>query len=354
MIPVHHASCVLVVVVVDRSDVPGMSARIPLVSILIRSMDRPSLERALDSAAAQTWPHLEIVVVAACGMRHRAMPDQWKGRSLRFVVPDPDRVLIRPEAANACLDAATGEWLNFLDDDDELLPEHVATLLAAPRPVTTRLLYSSARVHDADGKLIGYSGREGYHIQLYSQNRSQPVATLFRRSLVDEGARFDPGFAVFEDLDFFINCATRTEFQWVQAATCIWNGHHGDSGLGYGPNADNALRESYMEGIRIKWKLTFDAWKRQPDALIYLGQQHLKSGDLELALQCLEDALAQRPGDVNALNLCGMANFHAGRLQRAASLLGDADRRYPGQPAIAANLDLVHRRLLEQGKAGTA
>ncbi|MGE0208359.1 MAG: hypothetical protein AB7S42_04365 [Lysobacteraceae bacterium] len=42
----------------------------PLVSILIRSMDRPTLQRAIASAAAQTWPNLEIVVVAACGSRH--------------------------------------------------------------------------------------------------------------------------------------------------------------------------------------------------------------------------------------------------------------------------------------------
>src|SRR6185503_8403694 len=102
-----------------------------LVSILIRSMDRPTLERALDSAAAQDHPDLELVVVAACGPRHRALPETWRGRPLRMVVPPEP--LDRARAANAALDAARGEWLNFLDDDDELLPRHVSTLLASAR-----------------------------------------------------------------------------------------------------------------------------------------------------------------------------------------------------------------------------
>lgn len=325
-----------------------MTSNQPLVSILVRSMDRPTLDRALDSAAAQTWPNLEIVVVAACGQRHRPLPGIWKGRSLRFVVPDPDAVLSRPEAANACLDAGSGEWLNFLDDDDEFLPNHIETLLNAPRLPGIRLLYSSARVHDADGKFVGYSGREGFHIQLYSQCRTQTCATLFHRSLVDEGARFDESFPIHEDQDFFVNCASRTEFQWVAAATCIWNGFVGDSGCGFGANANDPNREMYYNRIRAKWKVQFDRWKREPEALIYLGQQHLKSGDLKLAVQCLEDALQQRPTDPNALNLCGMANFHDDQPERALRLLSEADRLYPGQPGISSNLELVKRRIAEQ------
>lgn len=328
-----------------------MTSNQPLVSILVRSMDRPTLDRALDSAAAQTWPNLEIVVIAACGQRHRRLPDSWNGRQLRFVVPEPDAVLSRPEAANACLDAAGGEWLNFLDDDDELLPIHVRTLLEAPRPRDVRLLYASARVHDLEGNLVGYSGREGMHIQLYNQNRSQPVATLFHRSLVVEGARFDPTFPIYEDQDFFINCATRTPFQWVQVASCVWNGYSGDSGCGLGGNSDDSQRETYYARLREKWKTAFDHWKSEPEALLYLGQQHLKAGDMKVALQSLEGALAALPDNANALNLCGMANFHSGDVDRALLLLTEADRLYPGQPGILANLALVSERAAAPGPA---
>jgi len=305
-------------------------------------MDRPTLERALDSAAAQEHPEIELVVVAACGARHRAMPESWRGRPLRFIVPPEP--LDRARAANVALDAARGDWINFLDDDDELFPQHVSVLLGAvSREPGARVLYSSAEVRDLDGRVVGLSGRAGVHMQLYNQNRCQPVAALIARSLVQEGARFDPAFEVLEDQDFFVACATRTRFAWVDAVTCVWHGYAGDSGCGYGPNADATRRQACLDLLRAKWASVFETWKREPEALLYLGQHHLREGDLEVALSCLEQALAARPDDPNALNLCGMANHHAGNRARAAELLEAALRRVPGHPAIRANLELVRR-----------
>jgi glycosyltransferase involved in cell wall biosynthesis len=317
---------------------------VPLVSILIRSMDRPTLTRALNSAAAQTWPNLEIVVVAACGAMHRALPDSIEGRPLRLVVPLPDRRLSRPEAANAALDAARGEWLNFLDDDDELLPEHVRTLLAPANPARARVLYSRARVHDAQGSLTGHVGFAGYPVQLYFQNRNHPAATLFHRSLVEEGARFDPHYPVYEDHDFFINCATRTRFQFVDKATCIWNACTGDSGCGHDSNSDEAQREKYYAMLHEKWAAFFAPLLREPEALLTVGQQYLRVDDAKAALPFLERAVALRPYDINAINLCGLANLHTGNLPRAEQLLTQAARKLPAHPGIQENLHLVRTR----------
>lgn len=315
----------------------------PLVSILIRSMDRPTLDRAIESAAAQTWPNLEIVVVAACGSRHRTLPETWNGRPLRLVYPDPDRRLPRPDAANACLEAARGEWLNFLDDDDELLPEHVATLMATPRTAPARVLYSRARVRDAGGKPLGTVGFASFPVQLYYQNRSHPAATLFHRSLIDEGARFDSNFPVYEDHDFFINCATRCDFQFVDAITCIWNAFIGESGVGHGDNTDEAQRLRFHEKLHRKWASFFGPLLNQPETLIFVGQQYLREKDPQRALDYLERALAARPDDVNALNLAGMANLRSGNLDRAKMLLTEALRQLPDHPGLRENLELLRR-----------
>ncbi|HEX6833628.1 MAG TPA: glycosyltransferase [Rudaea sp.] len=313
----------------------------PRVSILIRSMDRPTLTRALDSAAEQTWPNVEIVVVAACGGTHRPLSDQYRGRNVRFVMPETP--LQRADAANACLASATGEWLNFLDDDDELLPEHIETLLTAERG-KARVLYSRARVHDAQGNLTGHCGFASYPVQFYYQNRTHPAATLFHRSLVDEGARFDPEFAVYEDHDFFVNLASRSDFKFINAATCIWNAHTGESGCGHGANTNEPQREFYYAKLRSKWATLFDRWLRQPETLIFLGQHNLRSGDAAVARDCLERALALKPDDVNAMNLCGVANFHAGNLQRAEDLLVRASQRMPSHAGIERNLAMVRAR----------
>ena len=324
------------------------AATFPLVSILIRSMDRPTLERALDSAAAQTWPNLEIVVIAANGAAHRNLPELWNGRPLRLIYPQPDRRLPRPDAANLAIENAHGEWLNFLDDDDELLPQHVATVLTSSRSSNARVVYARARVQDESGKATGHVGFASFPVQLYFQSRSHPAATIFHRSLVEEGVRFDPAFDVFEDQDFFIHCATRSEFQFVDAVTCIWNAYAGESGCGHGSNDAPEQRTAYTERLHKKWADFFGPLLRQPETLLFVGQQYLRVNDLPVALDCLERALSARPEDVNALNLCAMANLRSGNLDRAELLLNDALRKLPEHAGLRANLDLLRRRRGEQ------
>lgn len=313
----------------------------PLVSILIRSMDRTTLDRAIASATAQTWPNLEIVVAAACGARHRALPATIGERRLRLVVAPGGAALDRPRAANLLLDSAHGEWLNFLDDDDEFLPHHVETLMAAARTSRERLLYSRAAVKDADGNTTGHSGIAGFHAQLYFQNRATPASTLFHRSLVDDGVRFDPAFSVYEDRDFMIACATRTLFRFVDSVTCIWHAHIGDSGLNHGGDNSAELGARYEPVLRAKWKAHFDRWLAEPGALLFLGQHHLRVGDPAEALPYLEEALRLAPNDVNALNLGGMANLRAGRIDRADVLMRRALRLLPGHPGLRENMRLI-------------
>jgi len=314
----------------------------PLVSILIRSMDRATLPRALDSAARQTWPNLEIVVVAACGDSHRALPDEYGGRRLRLI--KTGEKLARPQAANVALESAHGEWLNFLDDDDELLPEHVTILMAAPRPNGERVVFSRTRVIDANGKVLGHISHAGNRVQLFTHSRATVDALMFHHSLVDEGVRFDPEFLAHEDHDFQVNCATRTDFVFVDRPTAIWHAQLGESGSGFGSNDDPRQRAEAILRVRQKWAAVFDQWLRNFDEVLFTGQQYLKGGDASAARECLEIALVLKPHDVNALNLCGMANFHAKKFERAEQLLELALQRAPGSGALQENLALIRSR----------
>ncbi|HEY3565746.1 MAG TPA: glycosyltransferase family A protein, partial [Casimicrobiaceae bacterium] len=100
------------------------AAAAPLVTIIVRSIGRDSLREALASVALQDYPRIEVVVVAACGIDHHPrLPATIGTHSLRIV--GGDERLSRPCDANAGLDAAAGDWITFLDDDDVLLATHV-------------------------------------------------------------------------------------------------------------------------------------------------------------------------------------------------------------------------------------
>src|ERR1700687_3363624 len=122
-------------------------------SIIVRSMARPELADALESLAEQTHPEVEIVLVDATGGRHPQPPAACGEHRVLFVAGSAPRS--RAVAANAGLDAATGDYIGFLDDHDRLEPGHVAGLVAAleARPEYA-VAYALAQVVDDGGATV--------------------------------------------------------------------------------------------------------------------------------------------------------------------------------------------------------
>src|SRR4029079_9657549 len=114
-------------------------------------MARPTLDAALDSIAAQDYDNVEILLVAACGASHAAPPRQCGRFALRFVASDVP--LSRPIAANAGLDAASGDYVTFLDDDDAIAPDHLSGLVGACAEANDAgVIHAYARAVFRDGR----------------------------------------------------------------------------------------------------------------------------------------------------------------------------------------------------------
>jgi Glycosyl transferase family 2 len=304
-------------------------------------MDRTTLPRALTSAATQTYPNIEIVVVSACGTGHRQLPSAWKGRPLRFIPNNAP--LDRGTAANAALGAAIGEWLNFLDDDDELLPNHVQTLLAANTDGgRSRVIYSRTIVVDPEGKTMSF-GSNHQPLDLLDHSRFHMQAAIFHRSLLALGVRFDSTLPVHEDLDFWIQCAQHTDFRYVDQYTNRWYAFIGTSGAGGGLNFNRDLTASAQHRVHAKWAHLVPKWAQtlEPEVIIERGRSALKRGDVVLALAFLEYSVVRAPTDINALNLAGMANLKSGNAARAVELISRSTQLYPNHPGLMTNLRLA-------------
>jgi len=277
-----------------------MTAGVPLVSVLIRSMDRPTLDRALASVAAQDHPAIEVVVVAACGPAHRALPARCGAHPLRLL--RPARALPRAEAANAALDAARGEWLNLLDDDDEFLPGHVAGLVQAAQAAgDARLVHSRSEDCAADGRVLGLHGGAFRPWRQLDTGFFRLHCALFARSLVEQGARFDPRFDVLEDMDFFVQCAQRTRFAFLDRVTARYHAEAGESGVGVGPNRDPARLEAAIGRLRAKWADLEARLHASAEFRLERAAWLLERGRLAEAEPLIRAALAERPGWDDAL-----------------------------------------------------
>ena len=220
----------------------------PLVSIVVRTMGRPSLARALAAVAAQTWRPLEIVLVDA-GARGLAV-EREADVPIRVVTGG---LLDRPRAANAGLVNARGAWIGFLDEDDEIERDHVALLMATAAVAGLPVAYSQTRMIGAEGGERVFGGPFD-RAALLRSNYLAIHAVLFSREFVDQGVRFDDTLPMFEDWDFWLQLATQTDFAFARQPTAIYRAASGDSGAGSGPNLDRNAVLAHRARLMRKWQ----------------------------------------------------------------------------------------------------
>lgn len=224
----------------------------PQVSILIRSIDRSDLLRqALDSVARQTWPAIEVVVIAA-KPDHRPLPATCGAFPLRLIATDSP--LHRSRAANCALEEAQGDLLLFLDDDDWLLPGHVEKLAQALEQHPDALVaYSDVQPVNAEGEIRGEPFAMPFDpLRLLAGNWMPPQAVMFRRALIDRGCRFDESLDLYEDWDFWLQASAFTTFVHVQGVSACYR-IHDSSGVHEQPPFTGPASLTLYHKWRSRW-----------------------------------------------------------------------------------------------------
>jgi len=251
--------------------------------------------------------------------------------------------LSRPRAANAGLDASTGDWITFLDDDDVLLPGHVAGLVAAQRNAgTSQVIYTLARAQMADGREVLW-GRPFALQQLYERNFVHLATALFSRELLELGCRFDESFEIMQDWDFFLQCAQHTTFHFEPRQTFLWRAERGSSGAAGGANHQPKRFADFRNRIYEKWARQRDALTDRVAGALRDIVQRAQSPDLVGAEHACHAILEYSQNDPHVLNLLAMLHKNAGRLREARQVQELACAVHPEDPSLAYNLALVCR-----------
>ncbi|MEA3443701.1 MAG: glycosyltransferase, partial [Bacteroidota bacterium] len=259
----------------------------PLISVIVRTMDRPELAEALDCLSKQTYPNLEVIVVDALGTNELDIGKRCRNFPLRVVTKN--KQLQRAAAANTGLQAVKGEYFCFLDEDDLLFPEHIDKLFGLLKNKKPPAAYSNIKRVNIKNELINIFNADFNFQELLWANFIPIHAMLYRTEPVKFNCLFDDRLEIYEDWDFLIQVGQLGDFTHLDELTGVYRDTNAS-----GAQDDEEKTNKYKTLLYEKWKdkLTTEQYVRFLDHLATLNlpeKNHYKKKYNE-ALHKLEEA----------------------------------------------------------------
>jgi len=217
------------------------------VSVIVPTRNRSALLlQALRSALRQRDVDVEVIVVDEGSTddtpRALEMVDDPRLRVIRHDVP-----VGVARARNSAAEAATGEWLAFLDDDDLWAPDKLAEQLTAARSAGADWVFSGGVVINENGAILRAQRPPDPDTTVRVVRQYNPIPggasnVIVRREAWSQVGAFDARLRNTEDWEFYIRLARHAPPACVQAPAVARRLHGNNSTLDI---------DEIMRGIRL-------------------------------------------------------------------------------------------------------
>lgn len=220
----------------------------PLVSVIIPSYNSAQyVAAAVESILAQSYPHVEIIVVDDGSTDNTAavMAAYAANPRVRYIRQENGGV---SRARNHGIEQSSGQYIGFLDADDTWLPSKLKLQMAVfQRDPNCKACYGAYILVDADLNEIGirHSPRRGRTLEdlLIHGNVIGNICTVVcERSLFEKVGGFDPALSQCADWDMWVRLAAHTEFVYIDEPLVTYRQH----GTNMSRNAPLLERDSLL------------------------------------------------------------------------------------------------------------
>ncbi len=231
-----------------------------LVSIVVRTYNRPErLRECLQCLYKQTYRPLEIVVVNDAGADVADIVSDELGELSYQYMQNPEN-MGRTAGLNIGVEAAKGKYVCFVDDDDGVYPDHVATLVEAAAPEQLPVVYSDVLnvTFVKDGNTGEWKRAKEQLIYSFDFERDNfllanyiPITCLLiRKDCFEAVGPFDESLLIYEDWEFLIRLSRKFPFQHIRKITGEYRRRDDNSNIlekeSY-PFNERVVKRRYME-----------------------------------------------------------------------------------------------------------
>lgn len=342
-----------------------------MVTVVIPTYNRARfVTRAVESVLAQTYADYEIIVVddgSTDDTKEALRP--YEG-CIRSIYQENAGV---SAARNTGISAALGEWIAFLDSDDEWLPEKLAVQMdcVSMHPEIVAHV-TNAKIILSEGEppldLFTVQGRPGYGLvepvierplaDLLTRQFFTPSLLVRRQTVLDLGG-FDVTMPIYEDSDLMRRLAM--EGPWGVSNRCLVLAFRRDEPLEM--NLSRQQREctirTYQSLVRSGTSLKADRRLHREERRLVntslsaahfdLGIAHLKAGDRRAGIENIRQSFWDNPSPKSFVKYAlvkGLGRFGIFLIERQRALKDPgfrrSDVRNGSKPAGSLPLEREH------------
>ena len=228
------------------------------ISVVIPTYNRKhTLPRALDSVLAQSYQPFEIIVIDDGSTDGTANWFSNNYPSIQSISQSNQGV---SAARNAGIKQSRGDWIAFLDSDDEWLPTKLAKQIETLKVNPEFLFCHTNEIWIRNGARVNQQKKHqkyGGHIfeKCLDICRVSPSSSLFHKSVLDDVGLFDESLKVCEDYDLWLRISANYPVLFLDEPLINKYGGHEDQ-LSITPEGIEQYRIQSLEKILSKLTLT--------------------------------------------------------------------------------------------------
>ena len=248
------------------------------VSVIIPTYNRAEfLRSAIKSALQQTFTDFEIIVSDDRSTDHtREVVESFKDKRIKYVRNEGNK---GPSATrNTAISISKGEYIAFLDDDDEWIPEKLRSqvnLLDKSPPEICGVYSNRLMINKSNAKIVSTNpGTEKLRGNLlYQLAKKSPIHTstvIVRKKCLDEVGPFDETMSYMEDRDLWIRLSINWDFEYIdEPLTKAY--FHSNGHLSHNLKGQTEGREKLLERYQPLFKKNKESWGK---LYLCLGAQY--------------------------------------------------------------------------------